>query len=163
MTPTTLVPDGAAALASSIIARPPAAWTVRIAGCERVERLHRLGDGVGDVVELEVEEDRQAERGHLADAVGAVGREEFEAELDPADMGPDLGGNGFGAVEIGRVDRDVDRAASFGRPGLGCRSPARSGRVGRRRGRAGAGAGRLTTWACACVSSRRCSDQSRAR
>ena len=58
-----LGPGGAAALASSIIARPPAAWTVRIAGSMRAQRLDRLGDGVGDVVELQVEEDRQAELG----------------------------------------------------------------------------------------------------
>src|SRR5205085_1098453 len=32
VTPTTLVPAGAAAFAAAIISRPPAAWTVRIAG-----------------------------------------------------------------------------------------------------------------------------------
>ena len=55
-------------------------------GRERGERLDRLGDGVGDVVELQIEEDRQAERRDLAHAVGPVGGEEFEAQLDPADV-----------------------------------------------------------------------------
>ena len=63
VTATTLVPAGAAALAASSIARPPAAWTVRIAGSSGASACDRLGDGVGNVVELQVEEDRQAELG----------------------------------------------------------------------------------------------------
>src|SRR3546814_4178549 len=55
-------------------------------GFERAQRLNRLGDGVRNVVELEVEEDRQAELRHLMDAVMAVGAEEFEPELEPADV-----------------------------------------------------------------------------
>ena len=61
VTATTLVAGGAAALAAASISRPPAAWTVRIAGSKRRERRDRLGDGIRDVVQLEVEEDRQAE------------------------------------------------------------------------------------------------------
>ncbi len=51
-----LGPVGAAALASSSIARPPLAWT---SGSRDAAdgAPYRLGDGVGDVVELEVEED----------------------------------------------------------------------------------------------------------
>ena len=77
---------------------------------QRAQRADRLRDGVGNVVELQVEEDRQPQRRHLAHAVLAILHEEFEAELEAADMGLDLCGNGFGAVGIGRVDRDEDGA-----------------------------------------------------
>src|SRR3546814_16141769 len=53
---------------------------------ERTQRLDRLADGVGDIVELEIEEDRQADLVHLVDARAPVRHEEFEAQLDPADM-----------------------------------------------------------------------------
>lgn len=55
-------------------------------GFERTQRLDRLGNGVRDVMQLEVEEDRQAELRHFVHPVMAVGAEEFEAELQPADM-----------------------------------------------------------------------------
>src|SRR5688572_29003010 len=76
-----------------------------------MQRLDRLADRIGDVVELEVEEDRQAELGHLAHTVAAVGGEEFETELEPADMVADLCRDRLRALEIGSVDRDEDRAA----------------------------------------------------
>ena len=81
VTATTLVSAGAAAFAASSIARPPAAWTVRIAGFSGASAVDRLGDGVGNVVELEVEEDRQPELGNPLHAVRSVRGEEFEAEL----------------------------------------------------------------------------------
>ena len=40
---------------------------------EHMDRLHRAGDGVGDVVELQIEEHRQAEPREHVDAVRAVG------------------------------------------------------------------------------------------
>jgi len=41
-------------------------------GFEHMDRLHRGGNGVGDVVQLEIEEDRQAELGDFMHAVVAV-------------------------------------------------------------------------------------------
>ena len=113
---------------------------------QRRQRLDRLGDGVGDVVQLQVEEDRQAELAELGDARGAVGGEEFEAELEPA-----------GDAAHGPRD-----GAARG-PGRACRSRRRSGSY--RRGSsssagAAAGAERLLPLD---ASSRRRSVHSRAR
>lgn len=83
-------------------------------GFERPQRLDRLGDGIGDVVQFQVEEDRQAELRHLVHAVLPMGAEEFEAELDATDMGAGACGYRLGAGEIGGVDRDVDRAHATG-------------------------------------------------
>src|SRR3546814_3693518 len=66
---------------------------------ERTKRLDRLADGVGDIVELEIEEDRQADLVHLVDARAPVRHEEFEAQLDPADMVADARGDIPGLVE----------------------------------------------------------------
>ena len=55
---------------------------------EHVDRLHRPGDGVGDIVQLQVEEDRQADMRDLVHPVVAVGAEEFEPELDARRHGP---------------------------------------------------------------------------
>ena len=82
-------------------------------GLERAERLHRLADGVRDIVELEVEEHRQAEIGHFANAVATVGGEEFKPELDPADMMANAQRDRLGAIEIGRIQRDIDPARHF--------------------------------------------------
>ena len=46
--------------------------------------LDRLGDGVGDVVQLQVEEDLEAQAGDFANAVGAARGEHLEADLHPA-------------------------------------------------------------------------------
>jgi hypothetical protein len=54
-------------------------------------------------------------------AVLAVSAEEFEAELDAADMGARACGYRLGAGEIGGVDRDVDRASCDGLFGDGRR------------------------------------------
>lgn len=61
--------------------------------------LDCFGDGVGDVVELEVEEDVEAQVGDFADGVGAAGSIHFEANLDPAD----------GALELAEGGSDVAR------------------------------------------------------
>ena len=47
---------------------------------------HRAGHRIRDVVQLEVEEDRQPERRHRLDAARALRGEELEPELDAADM-----------------------------------------------------------------------------
>ena len=73
VTATTLVPGRRGRL--GVLHHRPAAGGVdgEDRRLERAQRLDRLGDGVGDVVELEIEEDRQAELGHLAHAGRAVG------------------------------------------------------------------------------------------
>lgn len=63
---------------------------------KRSDGFDGLGDGVGDVVELEVEEHIEAEIGDFAHAIGAAGSEHFEADFDPAD----------GALELAQGGRD---------------------------------------------------------
>ena len=58
-----------------------------------------LGDGVGNVVELEVEEDIKAEVGDFTNAVGTTGGKHFEAHLDPAN----------GALELAKGGSDSAR------------------------------------------------------
>lgn len=66
-----------------------------------------LGDGVGDVVELEVEEDIETEVGDFAHAIGTAGGEHFEADLDPADGALELAeGGGDGARGLGVEDEN---------------------------------------------------------
>eukprot|EP01136_Pigoraptor_vietnamica_P027896 Opistho-1_new@84769 len=77
-------------------------------GFERTQRLHRLADSIGNVVELEIQKDRQADIGHLVNALSAVRHEEFKAQLDPADMVADALGDGLGALQVGGVERNVD-------------------------------------------------------
>src|SRR5207253_4231739 len=47
---------------------------------ERRERRYRLADRVRDVVELEIEENRQSNLGYSPDARRPLGGEEFEAD-----------------------------------------------------------------------------------
>ena len=77
---------------------------------ERPQCLDRLSDRVRDVVELEIEEDRQAELRHFPDAVAAVGGEELESELEAADVVAHPPGDGLGALQIRCVDGNEDRA-----------------------------------------------------
>ena len=65
---------------------------------------YRAGHRVGNVVELEIEKDRQAEFDDGADSVGAVRGEEFEPGLHPADMAPQRLGPVARLVEIGGVE-----------------------------------------------------------
>ena len=74
-------------------------------------RAHRAGDRVGDVVELEIEEDRQAEMRDFVHPVRAVRAEEFEAELQSADMALHLLGKGECSIEAGEIEGEVDRVA----------------------------------------------------
>jgi len=74
---------------------------------ERRDGFYGLGDGVGDVVELEVEEDIETEVGDFAHAVGTAGGEHFEADLDPADGALELAeGGGDGARGLGVEDEN---------------------------------------------------------
>src|SRR5205085_6724652 len=75
------------------------------------DRLHRAGDRVGNVVQLEVEEQRQPDVGDFMHAVVPVGAEEFEADLEPPDMRLDPFGQRLGAVERWHVEREVYRVA----------------------------------------------------
>ena len=70
---------------------------------------HRACHGVGDVVQLEVEKDRQPEPRHRLDPARALGREELEPELDAADMRRQRPGERQRALEIGAVDGAEDR------------------------------------------------------
>ena len=70
---------------------------------------HRTGHRVGDVVQLQVEEDRQPERGHRLDPARALGGEELEPELDAADMRRQRPGERQRALEVGAVDGAEDR------------------------------------------------------
>ena len=79
-----------------------------------VDRLHRAGDGVGDVVQLQVEEDRQAHVRDFVHAVAAMRAEELKSQLDPADMRFDLVQQRFGRLDLGHVEREVDGVAHAG-------------------------------------------------
>lgn len=59
--------------------------------------LHRLRDGVGNIVELEVEKDIEAQVGDFAHGVGTTGGVHFEADLDPTN----------GALELAESRNDV--------------------------------------------------------
>lgn len=52
---------------------------------ERGDALDGFGDGVGDVVQFEIEKDAMTAVGDLADEVGPVGGEELEPDFDPLD------------------------------------------------------------------------------
>ena len=77
-------------------------------GFEHVDRLHRLGDGVGDIMQLEVEENRKAEFLHLMHAMMAIGAEKLEAQFHPADMCLDPAGQIERVVQPRGVDCDVE-------------------------------------------------------
>ena len=61
--------SGSASTAARTMAAPPLAWTVRYAGASCGDRAGRTGDGVRDVVQLEVEEHlaRRRRRAHPRD------------------------------------------------------------------------------------------------
>jgi hypothetical protein len=76
---------------------------------ERLQRQRRAngrGHGVGDVVKLEIQEQgRRGRRVHDgANALGALGREEFETELDAAADRREGSGERRCARDIGRVE-----------------------------------------------------------
>lgn len=59
--------------------------------------LDGLGDGVGNIVELEVEKDIETQIGDLTDGVRAASGEHLQSDFDPAD----------GALELAESRRDV--------------------------------------------------------
>lgn len=77
---------------------------------ERSEGLDGLGDGVGDVVEFEVEEDVVAVIGDLAEVVGAVGGEHLQADLDPTEGALELAQEGGGGGAVGEVEGENEFA-----------------------------------------------------
>ena len=71
---------------------------------ERSERLDSFGDGVGDVVELEIEENVEALVGDGAHVVGTVGSEHLEADLHPAHRAAELAKEGRGGFARGDIE-----------------------------------------------------------
>ena len=72
--------------------------------------LNGLGDGVGNVVEFEVEKDVEAEVGDFTDAVGAGGGEHLEADFRPADGALELAERGGDVARGGRVEGENEVA-----------------------------------------------------
>src|SRR5690606_31909978 len=68
------------------------------------------------VVQLEVEEDRQPDLRDLVDAVVAVRAEEFEAQLQAADMRGNLARERFGRVEARHIESQIDGIMVHFRP-----------------------------------------------
>src|SRR5690606_27479299 len=75
---------------------------------EDVDRLHRPGDRVRNVVQLEIQEDRQADMRNLMHPGMAVRAKELEPELEPAQVSLDLLGQCTGRVELRNVEREID-------------------------------------------------------
>ena len=67
------------------------------------------GDGVGDVVELDVCENRQPRLDDGRQPVWPARGQEFEPDLESAHIGPDRLGQVQSTLEIGGIDRDEDR------------------------------------------------------
>ena len=81
---------------------------------QRIEReaaFHRARHGVRDVVQLQIEEHVLLAGGGLADAVGPVRREEFEAELHAADRARCRGDQRLRARKLVGVDGAEDGVA----------------------------------------------------
>ena len=76
----------AASTAAFIIAAPPAAWTLRMDTPKPGRGAHRARHRVGNVVEFQIQEDRQAHVEKGAHAVRSMGAEEFQSQLQAADM-----------------------------------------------------------------------------
>ncbi len=72
------------------------------------DRAHGAGDGVRDVVKLQVEEDRHTQIDNSLHAIRAVSREKLQPGLHSADMAAQRFGPGQGLVEIGGVEGDKD-------------------------------------------------------
>src|SRR6185369_11311736 len=83
---------------------------------ERRQRLHGLFDRVGNVVKLEIEENRKLVLGDPEHAFMAVGTEELEAELHSAGNAENGAGQRRGPVNVGRIDCDEDRLHAAGSP-----------------------------------------------
>ncbi len=75
-------------------------------GADGGDGTNGAGDGVRDVVELEVEEDGAAAMAQFADDGGAFGDEELEADLEPAAEVVELAGEGEGGRSTGVIEGD---------------------------------------------------------
>ena len=65
-------------------------------------------------MQFQVEEDRQAQLGHLVHAMVAVGIEELQPQLHPADMATHLAGQCHRRIQPGQIQRDKDRVVIHG-------------------------------------------------
>lgn len=77
---------------------------------KRGEGLDGLGDSVGDIVEFEVEEDVVAVIGDLTEVVGAIGGEQLQADLDPAEGARELAQERGGGGAVGEVEGENEFA-----------------------------------------------------
>ena len=82
---------------------------MKIADAQPRELARGARDGVGDVVELDVGENRQPRLDDGRQAVRSPRGQEFEPDLEPAHIGPDRLGQVQSTLEIGGIDRDEDR------------------------------------------------------
>src|SRR6185369_14458493 len=78
---------------------------------QRVDRLYRLRDGIGNVVQLEVEEDGKAALPDLPHAMMAMGAKELQAELYAADMIAHLGDERDRPFQLRCIDGDIQGTA----------------------------------------------------
>ena len=78
-------------------------------GFEHMDRLHRGGDGVGDIVQFEIKEDRQPDLGDLVNPVMSVRAKEFEAKFQPANMITHLFSQSYSRIETRQIKRKIDR------------------------------------------------------
>ena len=76
-----------------------------------MDRLHRAGDRVGNVVEFQIEEDRQAHLCDLVHAVVPVLAEKLEAQLQAADMALHLFGKSTCCIETRQIEGEIDWVA----------------------------------------------------
>src|SRR5688572_12872316 len=83
-------------------------------GVEMRDGPDRAGDGVRDVMEFEVQEERNLVLGDPEHALFAIGAEEFEPELQPAGMAVEIADQRAGMVNIGGVDGDENRVQARG-------------------------------------------------
>ena len=83
-------------------------------GFGHMDRLHRRRDGVGDVMQFQVQKDRQSDLRDFVHPMVAVGTEEFQAQLDPTNMGFYAGGQRLGRFQTRQVKREIDRIAHTG-------------------------------------------------
>ena len=80
---------------------------------QHVNGLHRCSNGIGNVMQFEIEKDRHADMGDLVHTVVAMRTEEFETEFQAANMALYLAGKVKGSVEAGQVKRKVNRIHGF--------------------------------------------------
>ena len=84
-----------------IIARPPDACTLTIHAPSRVAARHGAGDGVGDVVEFQVEKDAdRPSSASCSDERRPLAREETAADLESADDAAQFVGERTCAAEV---------------------------------------------------------------